>query len=178
MRWFWIDRFVEFHSGRRAVAAKCVSLGEPHLHDYFPGFPVHPPSLVVEGIAQTGGILVGEYYEFSNRVVLAKISSAKFHAFPRPGDILRYELTIESIQRDGSMCRGVSYLGDKIQAEVELCFAHLSERNQSRELYCPAGFLRMLRAFGLYDVAVDADGQPAKIPQYLLDAEQQDLGHA
>ncbi|MDA0657347.1 MAG: beta-hydroxyacyl-ACP dehydratase [Planctomycetota bacterium] len=178
MRWFWIDRFVEFQSGRRAVAIKCVSLGEPHLHDYFPGFPVQPPSLVVEGIAQTGGILVGEYYGFSNRVVLAKISSAKFYALPRPGDQLRYELTIESIQQDGSMCRGVSYLGDKMQAEVELCFAHLNERNQSRELYSPAGFLRMLRAFGLYDVAIDANGQPAVIPQYLLDAERQDLGHA
>jgi len=176
MRWFWIDRFIEFHSGQRAVAVKCVSLGEPHLHDYFPGFPHQPPSLVVEGMAQTGGILVGEYYEFANRVVLAKISSAKFHAFPRPGDILRYELTLESIQRDGSMCRGTSYLGDKPQAEVELYYAHLSDHNESSDLYSPAGFLRMLRAFQLYEVALDANRQPARIPQYLLDAERRDLG--
>ena len=57
MRWIWIDRFVEFESGRRAVAIKNVSLAEEHLHDHFPGYPIMPNSLITEGLAQTGGLL-------------------------------------------------------------------------------------------------------------------------
>jgi len=44
MRWFWIDKFVEFESGKRAVAIKNLSMAEEHLHDHFPGFPVMPPA--------------------------------------------------------------------------------------------------------------------------------------
>ena len=60
MRWIWIDRFVEFESGKRAVAIKNVTLAEDHLHDHFPGWPTMPNSLITEGLAQTGGLLVGE----------------------------------------------------------------------------------------------------------------------
>ena len=177
MRWFWIDRFVEFHSGQRAVAVKCVSLAEPHVHDPLPGYPALPPTLIIEGIAQTGGILAGEYYDFHNRVVLAKIAKARFHGGARPGDLLRYEVTMENIQPDGAMCRARSFLGDQLQGEVDLYYAHLSDRSQTAPLFTKAGFLRMLRAFRLYDVALDKDGQPAQIPQHLLDAEKRDLGY-
>ena len=54
MRWFWIDRFVEFVPGSHAKAVKNVTLAEEHLHDHFPGFPVMPGSLMLEGMAQTG----------------------------------------------------------------------------------------------------------------------------
>ncbi len=104
MRWFWIDRYLEFESGRYAVAIKNVSLAEEHLHDHFPGAPMMPNSLIVEGIAQTGGLLVGEYNQFGKRVVLAKVSRAKFHFPAVPGDTLTYRTQIEEIQarrRDG-----------------------------------------------------------------------------
>jgi len=65
MRWYWIDKFLEFESGSRAKAVKNVSLSEEHLHDHFPGFPVMPASLMIEGMAQTGGILLGEVNDFS-----------------------------------------------------------------------------------------------------------------
>ena len=55
MRWFWIDRFTEFESGQRAVAIKNVALSEEQLDDHLPGFPVMPNSLIIEGMAQTGG---------------------------------------------------------------------------------------------------------------------------
>ena len=48
MRWYWIDRFLEFESGRRATAIKNVSLAEDHLHDHFPHYPMIPHSLVIE----------------------------------------------------------------------------------------------------------------------------------
>ena len=51
MRWIWIDKFIEFDSGHRAVAVKNVTLAEEHLHDHFPGFPVMPETLMIESMA-------------------------------------------------------------------------------------------------------------------------------
>ncbi|MHC4582031.1 MAG: hotdog family protein, partial [Planctomycetota bacterium] len=76
MRWIWIDKFVEFCSGDSAVALKNVTLAEEHLHDHFPGFPVMPESLLIEAMAQTAGILVGEAKKFQEKVILAKIKRA------------------------------------------------------------------------------------------------------
>jgi len=64
MRWIWIDKFLEFKSGEFARAVKNLTLAEEHLHDHFPGYPVMPASLIIEGLAQTGGILVGEARAF------------------------------------------------------------------------------------------------------------------
>src|SRR4051812_31658678 len=60
MRWIWIDKFLEFRSGQFARAIKNLTLAEEHLHDHYPGYPVMPASLIIEGLAQTGGILGGE----------------------------------------------------------------------------------------------------------------------
>jgi len=92
MRWFWIDRFLEFERAKRAVAIKNISLAEDYLTDYMPGYPVFPQALVVEGLAQTGGLLAGEVNGFRERVVLAKITRATFHEFAWPGDLLTYRI--------------------------------------------------------------------------------------
>ena len=73
MRWIWIDHFLAFESKRSARAVKNLSLAEDHFADHFPGYPVMPASLIIEGLAQTGGILVGEAGGFVEKVVLAKI---------------------------------------------------------------------------------------------------------
>ena len=73
MRWYWIDRFLEFESGRYAKAIKNVSLAEDYLHDHFPIYPMIPNSLVIEGMAQTGGLLVCEHSQFTEKVMLAKL---------------------------------------------------------------------------------------------------------
>ena len=78
MRWIWIDKFTEFESGKRAVSVKNVTLAEEHLHDHFPGYPTMPASLMVEAMAQTGGILVGEVRDFKEKVILAKVGKAVF----------------------------------------------------------------------------------------------------
>src|SRR5437763_14208268 len=76
MRWIWIDKFLEFRSGQFARAVKNLTLAEEHLHDHFPGYPVMPASLIIEGLAQTGGILVGEAGGCAERAVVAKIPRA------------------------------------------------------------------------------------------------------
>lgn len=175
MRWFWIDRFVEFVSGERAVALKAVSIAEEPLDEYLPGHPVAPCSLIIEGLAQTGGLLVAEHNGFRERVVLAKVGKAVFHFPARPGDVLTYTAVVEDIRADGAMVRGTSHAGDRLQAEIELVFAHLDDRIPGTELFEPAGFLRTLRLLKLFEVGRTPDGQPLTIPAHMRDAEQADL---
>ncbi len=170
MRWFWIDRFLEFESGHRAVSIKNVSVSEFHLDDYSPGFPTYPSSLIIEGLAQTGGLLVGEQNQFLERVVLAKLGKAVFHFPARTGDQLRYETVIEDIQSDGAIVRGTSHVNDVLQAEVQLVFAHLDGRFPE-QIFNSFDFLTMLNTFRLYDVGKDSEGQPLKIPAHLADAK-------
>ncbi len=85
MRWFWIDRFTEFVSGQRSAAVKCVALDEEVLDEYLPGYPILPCSVMIEGLAQCGGVLVAEACQFLKRVVLAKVASAEFSASAVPG---------------------------------------------------------------------------------------------
>jgi 3-hydroxyacyl-[acyl-carrier-protein] dehydratase len=90
MRWIWIDRFLEFESGKFARATKNLSLAEDYFADHFPGYPVMPACLILEGLAQTGGILVGEVNDFREKVILAKIPWARFCREAFPGQQLVY----------------------------------------------------------------------------------------
>ena len=169
MRWYWIDRFIEFESGRYAKAIKNVSLAEDHLHDHFPYRPLMPPSLVIEGLAQTGGLLVCEYNDFAEKVVLAKVAKARFHGEAVPGDSLIYTTTLESIAEEGATVSGTAYKGDELYAEVEIMFAHLNDPRLGR-LFDPRTFLHMMRLLGAFDVGRDRNGQPLKPPARLLEA--------
>src|SRR4029077_3102875 len=119
MRWFWIDRFTQFESGHAATAIKNVSLAEEHLHDHFPGAPVMPNSLVIEGIAQTGGLLVAEHSGLEERVVVGKVTQAKFHFSALPRGPLVYHAVIDDIHKDGARVSGTSHVGQRLQAEVQ-----------------------------------------------------------
>jgi len=138
VRWFWFDRFESFESGRRAVAVKNVSLAEDHLHDHFPGYPVMPASLIIEGMAQTAGILVGETRQFAEKVILAKIKRAVFRAMVRPGDQLRYAAEIEQISASAASTVGrvtrAAVEGPPgsaaVIAEIDIVFSHI-DRNMS-----------------------------------------------
>ncbi len=160
MRWYWIDRFIEFESGLRAKAVKNVSLAEEHLHDHFPDYPVMPNSLVIEGVAQTGGLLICEHGRFEKKVVLAKVSKAVFHCEAVPGDTLIYTAVANDIREDGAMVTATSYLGDRLQAEMELFFAHLDEEFSGKDLFEPGDLMKMMRIFGAFDVGRSADGSP------------------
>jgi 3-hydroxyacyl-[acyl-carrier-protein] dehydratase len=127
MRWIWIDRFEEFVPGERAVSVKNVTLAEEHLHDHFPGFPVMPASLLIEGMAQTAGILVGHARNFEEKVILAKVKRAVFHELVRPGDQVRFEARIEQIQNAAAVTQGVIRCGDAVVGEVELVFSHIDQ---------------------------------------------------
>ncbi len=133
MRWIWIDKFVEFHSGKNAVAVKNVTLAEEHLHDHFPGFPVMPECLLIEGMAQTAGILVGEAKKFQEKVILAKIKKCVFFDYVKPGDTLKLHAKIESIAPEAASTSGKITRDDKLIAEIDLMFSHIDQNLAGKE---------------------------------------------
>jgi 3-hydroxyacyl-[acyl-carrier-protein] dehydratase len=151
MRWIWIDKFIAFEHGRRAVSIKNVSLAEEHLHDHFPGYPVHPPTLMIEGMAQTGGVLVGEAFDFREKVVLAKVARAKFYCHVVPGDQIRLEANVVGeIRLEGALIEGRITRNGDLVAEIQMMFAHLDQSRAPLELgdenfVFTEDFIRMLR---------------------------------
>ncbi len=158
MRWIWIDRFEEFVPGQRAVSIKNVSLAEEHLHDHFPGFPVVPASLLIEGMAQTAGILVGHARQFAEKVILAKVKRAVFHELVRPGDQVRLEARIEQIQDAAAVTQGVIRRGDTLVGEVELVFSHI-DQNISGLQFPEENFVFTEEFMALLKTYTDRDAQ-------------------
>lgn len=140
MRWIWIDRFLEFRSGRSARAIKNLSSAEDHFADHFPGFPVMPASLILEGLAQTGGILVGEANEFREKVVLAKIPSARFEGEAVAGERLEFEVELLHMRPEGAAVYGRVSCDGRPLAEAEIFFAHLDQA-RSRQLFGDHNFV-------------------------------------
>ncbi len=140
MRWIWIDRFIEFEPRKRAVAIKNVSLAEEHLHDHWEAFPIQPASLMIEGMAQTAGILVGQARDFKEKVILAKIAKAEFADIVTPGDQITYEAQIESLSPEAAATKGTVYKNGKQIGQVELMFSHI-DQNLSGTRFPKANFV-------------------------------------
>ena len=133
MRWIWIDKFTEFTSRTSATAVKNVTLAEEQLHDLYPDFPIYPHSLIVEGMAQTAGILVGEAGGFAEKVILAKIGRATFHQLVRPDDTLTFSAKIDQFSQQGASASGTVMTDGKLVAEIELMFSHIDQNMAGME---------------------------------------------
>jgi 3-hydroxyacyl-[acyl-carrier-protein] dehydratase len=147
MRWLWIDRFLEFESGQSARALKNLSLAEDHFADHFPGYPVMPAALILEGLAQTGGILVGEANDFREKVVLAKIIFARFQGEALAGQQLIYDVRLLHLRPEGASVHGRASVQEPGSAgqpqplgEAEIFFAHL-DQSRSQQLFGDHNFV-------------------------------------
>lgn len=168
MRWMWIDRVLELKPRERVVAIKHVSLAEDHLHDHFspdarrPGLAVMPASLIIEGVAQAGGLLVGSCNGYAEKVVLAKIGRAEITREATPGCTLRYTVRVVQVADAGASTEAVIELRqpddpagrfEKI-GEVSLMFSHLDKNMAGLEfpdenfVYGDA-FATLLRSSGI-----------------------------
>ncbi len=140
MRWLWIDRFIEFESGKSAKAVKNTSLAEDHFAQHFASWPVMPASLILEGLAQTGGILVGEANQFKEKVVLAKVPRAIFHREMLAGETLYYHTEILHLRPEGASVSGTVVVDNQVTAEAEIFFAHL-DQNRSAAIFGEHNFV-------------------------------------
>ena len=170
MRWMWIDQIVSFEADRRLSAIKNISLAEEHLHDHFPAEgdldaqPVMPMSLIIEGMAQTAGVLVGTVNRFREKVILAKVVSARLACDVRPGETLRYDAEIERIDTAGAATTGVvsrlrhpQTVWEEI-GRIDLMFSHI-DRNMAGIAFPEENFVfgenfrTILRSAGLDHLA-------------------------
>lgn len=140
MRWMWIDRVLELTPRERLVAIKHVSASEDHLADHFsardghPPLPIMPASLVVEGMAQTAGILVGHAEQFREKVLLAKVSRVELELDAVPGDTLKYTAVIDRLTPAGASTTGtVQRIDPRAPTEpvemgrIDLVFSHIDQ---------------------------------------------------
>jgi len=146
MRWLWIDRFLEFHEGKSARAVKNLSLAEDHFANHFPGYPIMPAALMLEGLAQTGGILVGHVNDFKEKVILAKIPRASFQREALAGQQLIYDVELLHLRPEGASVQG--RIGTRLPGqadttplgEAEIFFAHLDQA-RSQQIFGDRNFV-------------------------------------
>ncbi len=160
MRWIWIDRFLEFEPGKSAKALKSTSLAEDHFADHFPGYPIVPGSLILEGLAQTGGILVGQANDFREKVVLAKITRARFTRDVLAGEELIYETDLVHLREEAATVAGRAWVNGELIAEAEIFFAHL-DQSRSRQIFGDHNFVftgELKRVLGMTKTLARAPG--------------------
>lgn len=170
MRWMWIDRIVELVPRTKLVAVKNISMAEEHLHQHFgaegdlPALPVMPACFIVEGMAQSAGILVGHAEDFREKVILAKVSRCELELDALPGFTLRYTATIQQMDAAGASTQGVVELIDPARTElpamtlgyIDLMFSHI-DRNMAgvefpeHNFVFSESFVTLLRMSGVRD---------------------------
>lgn len=122
MRHYWVDRIVDLEPGVRCTGIKAVSLAEDHFEAHFPGNPVLPGVCMLEGMAQTAGVLIERTVEGRQLALLTTVDRARFQNFVRPGDQVRMEIELEALEADLARIRGTATVGEATVASARLTF--------------------------------------------------------
>jgi UDP-3-O-[3-hydroxymyristoyl] N-acetylglucosamine deacetylase/3-hydroxyacyl-[acyl-carrier-protein] dehydratase len=118
-----IDRVLEIQAGKTIVAIKNVSANEPFFQGHWPGRPIMPGVLIIESMAQAGGVLVAATTDPFGRVaMLASVDMVKLRRPVVPGDQLRLEVTAQRIKQNSASVFGIAKVGDAIAAEAKIRF--------------------------------------------------------
>jgi beta-hydroxyacyl-ACP dehydratase FabZ len=118
-----VDRIVEIEEGKRVVGIKNVTINEPFFVGHFPGYPIMPGVLILEAMAQVGGILLLRTLgvQGSKRVIFfTSIDGARFRRPVVPGDQLRFEIELLQLRRQVCRMRGQATVDGKLVAEAEM----------------------------------------------------------
>jgi 3-hydroxyacyl-[acyl-carrier-protein] dehydratase len=126
MRYFLLDKVVEFKLGEMAQGVKAISLSEPFIHDHFPGYPIMPGALIVEGLAQLSGFLLemtlNQGDSAVKRALFIQVDKMKFLNKSAPGELLTYEVRVKSIMDDFARLTVEARVGSEVRAQGTLTF--------------------------------------------------------
>ena len=121
-----IDRVTQMNEGKDIVGYKNISISEPVFQGHFPGHPIYPGVMILEGMAQAGGILAFKSGGYSDEEMKEKvmyfmsIDGAKFRIPVKPGDKLEYRITVLKQRKALIVLDGKAFVDDKLVAEAEL----------------------------------------------------------
>jgi len=127
MRFLLIDKITSWEPGKSASALKSIALSEDFFEEHFPGRPIMPGTLILEGMAQLAGLLLEETVRRADgkavKAVLSIVERAKFRSPAHPGDQLRYDATILSLNELGGKVDGKAECEGEVKADCRLVFA-------------------------------------------------------
>ena len=117
-----IDRLIEVRGGQSGIGIKNVTINEPHFQGHFPNNPVFPGVLLIEGMAQTGGVLciISLGSTKPKTVYFMTVDKAKFRKPVVPGDTVEYHMSLMTQRRNMWWYRGEAKVNGKIVAEAEV----------------------------------------------------------
>jgi len=117
-----VDRIDEFEAGKRIVGTKNVTINEPFFQGHFPGHPIMPGVLILEAMAQVGGLYAYIAKEMDENQVtyFLGIDKAKFRKPVLPGDVLQLDLELLKVRRGIYFFKGKALVDGKLVAEAEL----------------------------------------------------------
>ncbi len=118
-----VDRIVEIEGTRRVVGLKNVTINEPFFQGHYPGDPIMPGVLVIEALAQVGGVLLSQELEHKGKVaVLLSLDKVKFRRAVRPGDQLILEAEALRVRSTTGHVKGRAHVAGELVAEAEIKF--------------------------------------------------------
>ncbi len=121
-----VDRITDIQKGKSIIGYKNISISEPAFQGHFPGHPIYPGVMILEGMAQAGGVLALKSNdltseELKNKVIyFMSIDKAKFRSPVKPGDKLEYRIEIKKLRGTLIVLDGKAYVDDSLVAEAEL----------------------------------------------------------
>ena len=117
-----VDRILEMEEGKRIVGLKNVTINEPFFQGHFPGHPIMPGVLIIEAMAQVGGmLLMGSQGDPESKVVyFMSLDNVKFRRPVKPGDQLRFELDVHQIRGPVCKMRGVAKVDGEVVTEADM----------------------------------------------------------
>jgi UDP-3-O-[3-hydroxymyristoyl] N-acetylglucosamine deacetylase/3-hydroxyacyl-[acyl-carrier-protein] dehydratase len=117
-----VDRILEIEENKRIVGVKNVTINEPFFAGHFPGHPVMPGVLIIEAMAQVGGmLLMGSVRDAESKVVyFMSLDNVKFRKPVKPGDQIRFELEVTQIRGPVCKMRGVGTVDGEVVVEADM----------------------------------------------------------
>ena len=125
-----VDRVLKINlEESEIVGLKNVTVSEPFFQGHFPKVPIMPGVLILEALAQTGGILVHQKGYTKKIAVLLNVTGAKFRKPVKPGDVLYLHAKGVHVSGNGGKIKAKAMIGDQIAVEAELSFALIDKEN-------------------------------------------------
>ena len=119
-----VDRITEFEVDKRIVGVKNVSLNERHLARGAGGPPVLPPTILTEAVAQVGAILILSKPENREKLIyIVGIERVRYRRPPRPGDVVRIEVSVKRLRSRMGQLHGVATTDGKTALDGRMTFA-------------------------------------------------------